>query len=436
MKFKLFKLELPRLKRPANAEELKKWRQFEKGIVKILLLILGIIMIYPLLFWGGSKRWIGVLIDIGMLYALYKLIFRDVPIVNIGMLVSPLWGRLPEYLAEGKHVVLPWDKIEFEELKVKTYPVREEKGYLTLDGAPINLNVDIFYRIDRHNIYLYKEVEGTETAAIDGKVKEYIYGKIGALETDEVIAHQGDIATGVLEEIRLHPISSKTKLLAFQEKKKELLKKDIEIANSRLEAEKDKERIEILTSKINKIETDIKTTSAEIKVLYEKETRKLKEDLDLKLKEALQHNKQEEAGEIRTEIEKIEKLEEKELLKIISAKIEKVEEEMLSELEQNFAIKVLGSRIYGLDIADKEAKEGRSKRTTTMFERTAIMTEWGTTNMVMEMLKKKYPGLTDSELLEAVLVNRGRIKKDKKVYEIEGLDKILPEVAKAIFGNK
>lgn len=414
------------------------WRKIERMIAKTLLFILILIMLYPLFFWGGQKRWLGIFMDIVILYALYKAIFRDIPMVHIGMKVSPFWGRIPEYLTEGKHPVLPWDKVELEKLKVKTYSVKEEKGYLTLDGAPMNLTVDIFYRIDKDNIYLYKEIEGTEESAIDGKVKEYLYGKIGALETDEVIANQGDLAKGILEEIRLHPISSKEKLLSFLEKKEELLKKERESAEEKAgdEKDEDREKIENLTLKIGRIEIDIKAIKKEINALYEREAENLKRDLELQRKKAINNNDQKGLEKIEAEIKRNNEMTEKDLHKKIKNEIEKVEEAMLSELERHFAIRILGSRMYGLDIADQGAKEGRSKRTTTMYERTAILTEWGTTDRVMKMLKKKYPGLSDNELLEAVLVNRGRIKKDKKVIEIEGLEKVLPEVAKVIFGKK
>ena len=125
-----------------------------------------------------------------------------------------------------------------------------------------------------------------------------------------------------------------------------------------------------------------------------------------------------------------------ELKEELKKKIEKKEEKALSELEEQFAIRILGSRTYGFDIADEEAKKGRSARTTAKFKRDAVLTEWGTTDMIMSMLKKKYPDLSDSELLEAVLVDKQMIEKKRQVFEVEGLEKIVPEIAKAIFRKK
>lgn len=427
-----------------STEELRK---IEKVIAKGLLVVLVLVMFYPLIFWSGPKRWIGVLIDLGILYALYKAIFRDIPIVHIGMVVSPFWGRLKEYLPEGKRPVLPWDKIESEELKVKVKSVEEKGGYFTLDGAPIKLMADIFYRIDKNNIYLYKEVEGTEGDAMDGKVRGYLYGMIGGMETDEVVAHQGEIARGVLEEIRLHPITSKVKMLTFRERKLKLLRKELEIAEKEISDENDakrkdekkkkyEEQIIDLKKKIAKVEVDIETLKEEISNLYDKEVRYYQETLELNLENAREVEDQKRIEELNKELEEFNQMTSDKQRNKIKDEIEKKEEAILSELESQFAIRILASRVYGLDIADEDAKKGRSKRTTAMFERKAVLTEWGTTDMVMAMLKEKYPGLSDSELLEAVLVNRGRIEKKKKVFEIEGLKEVLPEIAKAIFGSK
>ncbi len=332
---------------------------------------------------------------------------------------------------------MPWDKIELEPLKVKTHTVKEDKGYLTLDGAPISLVVDVFYRIDGNNIYLYKEVEGAETAAMEGKVKEYLYGMIGALDTDDVIEHQGEIARGIIDEIRLHPIVSKRKLLLALKKKYDFLKSEIDL-------ESDEKEKRILTSRYNKIGVDIKALKETTEELIKREMADLRkekiEEVQEEIAKMAKGHSQSQVNEIRIAKEKaINEIAEKELEKEVEDKITGAGEKTLSELEENFAIRILGSRIYGLDIADEDAKKGRSKRTTTNFERAAALTYWGTSDMIIERMKKKHPDLKDKELLEAVLINTGKIKKDikedKKVIEIAGLKEFLPEIAKVIFGK-
>lgn len=435
MKFLKFpKLKILKFQKPASKDE---WRQLEKTVAKILLYIVIAIMICPLVFWSGYYRLLGLAIDLLILFALYKALYRDIPIVHIGMPVSPFWGRIPEYLPEGKHRVLPWDKIELEPLKVKTHTVKEDKGYLTLDGAPISLVVDVFYRIDGNNIYLYKEVEGAETAAMEGKVKEYLYGMIGALDTDDVIEHQGEIARGIIDEIRLHPIVSKRKLLLALKKKYDFLKSEIDL-------ESDEKEKRILTSRYNKIGVDIKALKETTEELIKREMADLRkekiEEVQEEIAKMAKGHSQSQVNEIRIAKEKaINEIAEKELEKEVEDKITGAGEKTLSELEENFAIRILGSRIYGLDIADEDAKKGRSKRTTTNFERAAALTYWGTSDMIIERMKKKHPDLKDKELLEAVLINTGKIKKDikedKKVIEIAGLKEFLPEIAKVIFGK-
>jgi len=459
----MFAIKLPKMK--ISIKPIKNWlkkmtekksseelRKIEKMVTKFMLIILFGIMILPLIFWSGHMRWLGVLFDLGILYALYKSCFRDIAPVHIGLVVSPFWGRLKEYKQEGKCVTLPWDKIEEDELKVKVHPVKEDRGYFTAGGAPVNLTVDIFYRIDRDNIYLYKEVEGLEGDAIDGKVKEFLYTMIGTLDTDEVVARQGEIAKGVLEEIRLHPISSKEKQIHFLEKKKKEFEGELELTKEKrsrytVDIEKgDKAKIQDLLHKIdelklriNKIEISIAAFQEELDSLYEKELRKYKTELELelqKIEKSIQQTKNEQkkkkAEEILTKI-KDETVDIEIKKNLLKARIEEIEEKALSELEEQFAIRIIGSRTYGFDIADDDAKKGRSKRTTVKFERDAILTEWGTTDMIMTMLKDKYPSLTDHELLEAVLVNRGRIEKGKKVIEIEGLTEIVPQITKIFF---
>ncbi len=439
LRVKLFKKE----KKQGNSKT-EEYRRIEEKIAKIMLGVLILVMTYPLIFWSGLMRWIGLLIDCCILVALYKAIFRDIRPVHIGMIVSPFWGRLPEYLPEGKHPVKPWDKIEEEELKVKVHTTKEEQGYFTLGGAPINLTVDNFYRIDQDNIYRYKEVEGTECDAMEGKVKEFLYTMIGTLETDEVVARQGEIAKGVLEEIRLHPISSKEKSLAFMRKKQKLLEGELKLTEKYAEkcegkADRKSEIIDLeskikdIEFKINKIKVNIEATVVEIDNLYEREIRKYEDELESRAKA---EENTEKLKKIEKEIKKAKTMDNEELKKELKKKIEKKEEKALSELEEQFAIRILGSRTYGFDIADEEAKKGRSARTTAKFKRDAILTDWGTTDIVMSMLKKKYPDLSDSELLEAVLIDKQRIEKKRQVFEIEGLKEIIPEIAKAIFRKK
>ena len=443
----LFKKGKGKEKRQGNSKT-EEYRRIEKRIAKAMLGILVLTMIYPLIFWSGLMRWIGLLIDCCILFALYKAVFRDISPVYIGIVMSPFWGRLKEYLPEGKQLALPWDKIEQEELKVKVHTTKEEQGYFTLGGAPIKLTVDIFYRIDKDNIYRYKEVEGTECDAMEGKVKEFLYTMIGTLDTDEVVARQGEIAKGVLEEIRLHPISSKEKSLAFMQKKKKLFEGELKLTEKYAKKCQEKpadlkseiinleSTIKDIEFKINKIRADIEATVAEIDHLYKKEKRKYEDDLESRLQRAKVERNIEELEKGKKEIKKVKTMNKEELKEELKKKIEKKEEKALSELEEQFAIRILGSRTYGFDIADEEAKKGRSARTTAKFKRDAVLTEWGTTDMIMSMLKKKYPDLSDSELLEAVLVDKQRIEKKRQVFEVEGLEKIVPEIAKAIFRKK
>lgn len=442
LKLTVFSGVIKKIRLPSSQKE---WRKVEEAVARILLLIVILVMLYPIFFWSGYKRWIGIIIDLGILYALYKAIFRDVPTVHIGMLVSPFWGRIPKYLREGKHPILPWDKIQNEELKLKVAPIKEDQGYFTLDGAPVKMSTDIFYRIDRDNIYLYKEVEGTEGAAIDGKVREYLYGMIGGLETDEVVAHQGEIARGILGEIRLHPISSKEKMIEMRRKKEKLLEDELKIeeegeAADAIDKKVKAEKIAEIKLKLSRIKVDIESFSKDTESLFDKEIGSYEKALKIEIEEATSEKNQERLQKAQTKLSGFECLEKDQKKKVIKLEIDEKEEDTLSELEKQFAIRVLGSRTYGLDIADEDAKKGRSKRTTALFERAAVLTEWGTTEMVMRMIKDKNPEITGRELLEASLVNRRRIQKSKQVVEIEGLrevlKEVLPEIFKIIVGAK
>ena len=407
-----------------------RYRKIEKFIAFCVLPIgATIVMILPLL-WQGLLFWAGILMDITILHAFYKAYLRDVPPVHVGMPVSPFWGRMEgEYLPEGKNLVVPWDKIELESIKVQCVTIEEEKGYYTL-GAPIRLNADIFYSIDANNIYRYQEVKDEAKNAIDGKTREYLYGLIGSLDTDEAVVRQGEIRSGILEELRLHPIGSKEKLSSMLKIRIESLTKQLGSAKETTDKDKiDVEKIKDLNYKMDLTESRRKLVKIELKSLYQQEWRK-------EIKNKKDKGVPEDDNEIKILRKAIETLEggEEENSDIVALKvrtrthIKERETEEQSELEEQFAIRILGSRVYGFDIADKDTKDARSKRTTAKFARDVALTEWDATNLSMSLLKQKYPELTDAELLKAMLIKEDKIIEKINIFGIEGLQKMLPQV--------
>lgn len=422
--------------------KIARYRKIEKFIAFYVLPVGSIIiMALPLIYWKGLLCWTGILMDITILYAFYKAYLRDIPPVYVGMPVSPFWGRMEgEYLLEGKKLVVPWDKIDLEPIKVQRVTIEEKEGYFTFGGAPIKLNVDIFYRIDQNNIYLYQEVKDEVNEAIDGKAKEYLYGLIGLLDTDEVVARQSEIRSGILEELRLHPLSSKEKLLSLLKIRHDLLKKEL----SDVESDEDKTKLDVerrkdLKSKINQMESRQKLVKIELNNLYQQEWRKEIRDIQDKKDKG----KSEDDDEIKKLLEAIKIAEETketededpaiiELKTNTRTRIKKREEKELSELEEDFAIRILGSRVYAFDIADKDAKDARSKRTTAKFQRDATLTEWDAIGLAMNLLKQKHPTLTDAELLKAILIKEDKIIEKINIFGIEGLQEILPQIVSIV----
>ena len=385
--------------------------------------------------------------DVPILYALYKAYLRDIPPVYVGMPVSTFWGRMEgEYLSEGKKLVVPWDKIDLEPIKVQRVTIEEKEGYFTFGGAPIKLNVDIFYRIDQNNIYLYQEVKDEVNEAIDGKAKEYLYGLIGLLDTDEVVARQGEIRSGILEELRLHPLSSKGKLASLLEIRLNLLKKELgDVESDEDKTKLDVERKKDLKSKINQIGSRQELVEIELNNLYQQEWRKEiqdkkdegKSENDDEIKELSEAIKILEKNNQKRPVEEAKKNEEEgsDIIKLKTntrTRIKKREEEELSELEKDFAIRILGSRVYAFDIADQGAKDARSKRTTAKFRRDATLTEWDAIGLAMNLLKQKYPGLTDAELLKAMLIKEDKIIEKINIFGIEGLQEILSQIVSIV----
>ena len=134
-----------------------------------------------------------------------------------------------------------------------------------------------------------------------------------------------------------------------------------------------------------------------------------------------------------------------ELDNLIRARKKNIEKENIteiapdrSELEEDYAIEIIGIDLFPIKLDEETAKE-RAKRTWNLFRRLAAQVDWRTTAELVRALREKFPDIPDEKALEFIYVNKGVIErkietKEQKI-DVPTMDKILDkttEVIKAI----
>jgi len=431
--------------------------------------------------------WIGCFVDFLVLKVLYflgigiligsiiRLSYRSIPPGYKAMVVDPFRGRLSKYLDEGMKWVPFWQNLEDYSLFRQSLNF-EIRDIQTAVGAAIKeITGVVIWRPDPRNLSLYFEVgEKTVREVLTVKIGNLLAGLIGTMGVDGVIHRYSQIINILTSELTDPPevsllIQAKFAFRQWREIKQE--EKEIEArikeksGDLELRERLNEAKKELMQSERYKEEkfTQLKkffreNLGVDLEVLEEKrkvdEAKKIKrivdniflywEDLleifEIKERKKELYRKMLENAWI-TEIEINERknfLDElialigshRGLKITIGEKGEKIIniKDLLpapasSEVEEKYGIEILEVVCYPVALDSKTAQE-RAKTTWNRFRGKAADIDWGTTMRLARKTRREAPTISEEKALEAVLVNKGVIKKEEKVLEIPGIEKI------------
>lgn len=457
---------------PALPEKPGEWRKLEwKAFYSLMVfVVLTMIILLPvgLIFLKGMWKLFFIMAYLGTAYGLFgtigKKVIRWIPMMEVGLLVDKFTGRTKEFRKEGMAITLPTDNIKTESIAVRKISMEED--YVTLDGS-IKLSSLVLYTICAEEMRDFFEVEGQLEPAVKSRIQELLQVECGDRLTDEVISDIGSIITQLNVELRGSPTEIRLGRLALHRQK--IAGFDIEmktiqaflgrIKGVQTESAKKKkieseERQDELTANKLKRLTMALSSLEELILMYqnlyqagsaENDFQKISQELeklDLVIEGIAFKELIKEKGDLEDKRELVEKMilsfsSLKEKFSVMPSQQEQQERaeakkaDVRTGLERDFHINIVGNRLFNPTL-EENAQKARDGKVTAKYKRDAVMTDYQTTKMAMEILKDRFPDITDKELLEYAMAMRDKKKlsRDEKVFDIPQLK----DLGQVIFG--
>ncbi len=466
MKIADFILEKLKTKLPALPEKSEEWRKLEwKVFYSVMILaVLAVIILLPvgLIFLKGIWKLFFAIAYLGVVYGLFgiigKKVIRWIPIMEVGLLVDKFTGRTKEFRKEGLAITLPTDDIKQESIAVRKIEMTED--YVTQDGS-ITLDSLVLYTICAEEMRDFLEVQGQLEPAVKSRIQELLQVECGDRTTDEVVSEIGSIMSQLEVELKGSPTEVKLGRLGLHRQKIagfDVELKTIQAFLGRIEGVKtesakkkrieSEERLDELTAnKLKRLNMALASLEELILIyqdlyksdLVESDLKKTLQELD-KLDLAVKGVAFKELTAKDKELEDKKEFVEKIIADFNSLKgnfeqatpsqkQEKTDER--TGLEKDFHINIVGNRLFNPKL-EEVAQKARDGKVTAKYKRDAVMTDYQTTKMAMEVLKDRFPDITDKELLEYVMAMRDKKKlsRDEKVFDIPQLK----DLGQVIFG--
>jgi len=408
--------------------------------ITIGIMIVGIISLPETPF--GILKTAYALVCLLFIGSLFSLCARRVREGFIAMIIDTFRGRLKDkYLNEGLRFIWPWQKLDATSVSVHILEVKIKEIQTVIGAALEKVEGVVVWRPDLGNLFKYFEIgEKAAEKTITARFADFLAGIVGTMDVNECIRYYESLHKGLESELKNPPELSLKNHLSFTKKRLDEIRKRIDVLEGQIKA-REKEGDEKKVKELQEEKNELLETQLRIEG-YKKQ----KEDsfknfirscLGVEKERNIEKHKQLRMKQNRV-IRNINLFKEElkeildpdfmsELDALINARKTNIETENItevapdrSELEEDYAIEIIGIDLFPIKLDEETAKE-RAKRTWNLFRRLAAQVDWRTTAELVRALKDKFPDIPDERALEFIYVNKGVIKRtiDTKEQKID-----------------